>query len=87
MDPKKAAKMFVEWQKWRSSFVPLGFIPDSEVPEQLEQRKLFFSGFSKIGHPVVILKADKHYPAKDQDQYKSNMFMLCFPFHLLFDYY
>nr|GEY05528.1 hypothetical protein [Tanacetum cinerariifolium] len=76
MDPKKAAKMFVEWQKWRSSFVPLGFIPDSEIPELLEQRKLFFSGFSKNGHPVVILSADKHYPAKDQDQYKSNTSLL-----------
>ncbi|GJQ93215.1 sec14 cytosolic factor-like protein [Tanacetum coccineum] len=71
MDPKKAAKMFVEWQKWRTSFVPLGFIPDSEVPEQLEQKKFFFQGFSKDGHPVMLLNANKHYPAKDQDQYKK----------------
>jgi hypothetical protein len=80
MDPKKAAKMFVEWQKWRTSFVPLGFIPDAAVAEQLEQRKIFFQGFSKDGHPVMILNANKHYPAKDQDQYKSNIF--CFLFHL-----
>ncbi|PWA88573.1 CRAL-TRIO lipid binding domain-containing protein [Artemisia annua] len=71
MDPKKAAKMFVEWQKWRTSFVPLGFIPDSEIAEQLEERKIFFQGFSKDGHPVMSLNANKHYPAKDRDQYKK----------------
>ncbi|KAJ9563872.1 hypothetical protein OSB04_009032 [Centaurea solstitialis] len=71
MDPNKAAKMFVSWQKWRTSFVPLGFIPDSEVVQQLETRKIFLQGLCSSGHPLMILKAGKHYPAKDQLQFKK----------------
>ncbi|OMO60708.1 hypothetical protein CCACVL1_23931 [Corchorus capsularis] len=41
MDIEKAAKMFVQWLKWRSSIVPNGFIAESEVPDQLEARKVF----------------------------------------------
>ncbi|KAI3731688.1 hypothetical protein L1987_62877 [Smallanthus sonchifolius] len=66
MDPNKAAKMFVSWQKWRDSFVPSGFIPDSEVIDQLETEKIYLQGLSKDGHPVVVVKACKHYPVKDQ---------------------
>ncbi|KAM0016865.1 putative CRAL-TRIO lipid binding domain, CRAL/TRIO domain superfamily [Helianthus debilis subsp. tardiflorus] len=70
MDPNKAAKMFVTWQKWRASFVPLGFIPDSEVIDQLESKKIYLQGLSKDGYPVMVAKACKHYPAKDQPQFK-----------------
>ena len=80
MDPKKAAKMFVTWQKWRASFVPLGFIPDSEVLDELKSRKIFLQGFSNEGHPLVVLFACKHYPAKDQQQFKSN-FLFCRFYH------
>ena len=78
MDPKKAAKMFVTWQKWRASFVPLGFIPDSEVLDELKPRKIFLQGFSNEGHPLVVLFACKHYPAKDQHQFKSNFLFFYF---------
>ncbi|XP_024988313.1 SEC14 cytosolic factor-like isoform X2 [Cynara cardunculus var. scolymus] len=71
MDPNKAAKMFVSWQKWRTSFVPLGFIPDSEVVQQLESRKIFLQGSCNSGHPLMILNASKHYPAKDHHQFKK----------------
>ncbi|XP_024987952.1 sec14 cytosolic factor-like [Cynara cardunculus var. scolymus] len=71
MDPNKAAKMFVSWQKWRASFVPLGFIPDSQVLDQLDAEKIYLQGLSKDGYPVVIIKASKHYPAKDQPQFKK----------------
>ncbi|KAI3497996.1 hypothetical protein L1887_33677 [Cichorium endivia] len=71
MDPNKAAKMFVSWQKWRASFVPSGFFPDSEVIDQLEAKKIYLQGLSKDGFPVMIVKASKHYPAKDQPQFKK----------------
>ncbi|KAI7727791.1 hypothetical protein M8C21_016231, partial [Ambrosia artemisiifolia] len=70
MDPNKAAKMFVSWQKWRASFVPLGFIPDSEVTDELASKKIYLQGLSKDGCPVMVVKACKHYPAKDQPQFK-----------------
>lgn len=71
MDPNKAAKMFVQWQKWRASFVPSGFIADSEVPDELEARKIYLQGLSKNGHPVLLVKASKHFPSKDQPQFKK----------------
>ncbi|OMO60707.1 hypothetical protein CCACVL1_23930 [Corchorus capsularis] len=42
MDIEKAAKMFVQWLKWRSSMVPNGFIAESEVPDELEARKSYY---------------------------------------------
>jgi len=71
MNPDKAAKMFSQWQKWRSGLVPLGFIPDSEVPDELEDRKIYLQGLSKDTYPLVIVKASKHYPSKDQLQFKK----------------
>ena len=72
MDSNKAAKMFVSWQKWRASFVPLGFIPDSQVVDQLDAKKIYLQGLSKDGYPVMIVKVCNHSPAKDQPQFKSN---------------
>ncbi|XP_022776490.1 CRAL-TRIO domain-containing protein YKL091C-like [Durio zibethinus] len=71
MDAEKASKMFVQWLKWRSSFVPNGFIAESEVPDQLEARKVFLQGLSKTGYPVLIVKGCKHYPPKDILQFKK----------------
>lgn len=71
MDPDKAAKMFVQWQKWRAEFVPLGFIPDSEIPDELEARKAYLQGLSREGYPVLIIKTSNHFPSKDQLQFKS----------------
>ncbi|KAI3836379.1 hypothetical protein MKW92_003570 [Papaver armeniacum] len=79
IDIEKATKMFVEWRSWRDEFVPLGFIPDSEVPDELGDEKMYLQGPSKIGqHPVLMCKANKHFPSKDQLQFKST-----FVVHLL----
>ncbi|KAL5726655.1 hypothetical protein ACHQM5_009678 [Ranunculus cassubicifolius] len=71
MDPVKAAKMLVEWKKWREELVPLGYVPDDEVPEQLEAKKIFLQSVSKSGHPVLIIKASQHFVPKDQLQFKK----------------
>ncbi|KAF1001978.1 sec14 cytosolic factor-like isoform X2 [Apium graveolens] len=71
MDPNKAAKMFVQWQKWRTSFVPSGFIPDSQVPDELEAQKVYLQGLSRDGSPVVLIKGNKHFPPKDIPQFKK----------------
>ncbi|XP_048319021.1 uncharacterized protein LOC107429238 isoform X2 [Ziziphus jujuba] len=71
MDPEKAGKMFVQWQKWRASLVPNGFIAESEVVDELASRKIYLQGLSKNGYPVMIVKASKHFPAKDQLQFKK----------------
>lgn len=72
MDSDKAAKMFVQWQKWRATMVPNdGFISDSEVPDELETRKIFLQGLSKDKYPVMIVQASRHFPSKDQIQFKK----------------
>ncbi|KAF8389946.1 hypothetical protein HHK36_024466 [Tetracentron sinense] len=90
MDSDKAAKMFVQWQKWRAGFVPLGFIPDSEIPDELEARKIYLQDLSRVGYPVLIIKANKHFPSSDHLQFKSislfsflfSFFISCTPFNL-----
>lgn len=83
MDPNKAAKMFVQWQKWRTSMVPNGFISESEVPEELAARKVFLQGLSKEKNPVLIVQACKHCPSKDQLKFKSNPLLLLHYFVIL----
>lgn len=71
MDTEKAAKMFVQWQKWRRASVPLGHIPDSEVKDELAAKKIYLQGPSKSGCPIMIVKASNHAPSKDQLQFKK----------------
>ncbi|XVE74626.1 hypothetical protein DITRI_Ditri12bG0032300 [Diplodiscus trichospermus] len=71
MDTEKATKMFVQWLKWRSSFVPNGFISESEVPDQLEAKKTFLQASSKTGYAVIVVKACNHFPPKDHLQFKK----------------
>ncbi|XP_028767172.1 SEC14 cytosolic factor [Neltuma alba] len=71
MDPDKAAKMFVQCQKWRAKMVPSGFISESEVPDELEGRKVFLQGLCKDKYPLLIIQGRKHFPPKDQNQFKK----------------
>ncbi|KAI3865146.1 hypothetical protein MKX03_029233 [Papaver bracteatum] len=77
IDIENAAKMFgkhkIGQKDQKQEFlVPLGFIPDSEVPDELGDKKIYLQGLSRIGqHPVMVVKANKHFPCKDQLQFKS----------------
>ena len=73
MNPDKAARMFVQWQKWRADMVPNGSISASEVPDELEGKKVFLQALSKDIYPVLIIQGRKHFPSKDQLQFKSNL--------------
>ncbi|KAM3324712.1 SEC14 cytosolic factor isoform X1 [Capsicum chacoense] len=71
MDPEKAAKMFCQWKKWRAEMVPLGYISASEVADELAAEKFYLQGLSKNGHPVLIVKVNKHFRSNDQVQFKK----------------
>ncbi|GAB2279946.1 hypothetical protein Dimus_014582 [Dionaea muscipula] len=72
MVPEKAAKMFVQWQSWRALMVPdSGSIPEAEVRDQLDDRKVFLGGLTKEGHPLLIAKGSRHYPPKDRFQFQK----------------
>ncbi|KAJ8565276.1 hypothetical protein K7X08_007852 [Anisodus acutangulus] len=71
MDSEKAAKMFVQWKKWRAEMVPLGYIPDCEAADELAAEKVYLQEMTKSGHPVMIVKVNKHFASKDQLQFKK----------------
>lgn len=71
MDPEKAAKMFVQWFKWRQSFVPSGIVNESEIADELAYRKVCLQGLAKNGYPLMIVIGGKHKPSNDHTQFKS----------------
>ncbi|KAL5718755.1 hypothetical protein ACHQM5_011625 [Ranunculus cassubicifolius] len=73
MDPVKATKMVMKWAKWRQEFVPLGYIPESEILDQLDEKMAYLQGISTSGHPVLLMKSHKHVPAKDMVRYKKGL--------------
>ncbi|KAI5076631.1 hypothetical protein GOP47_0009110 [Adiantum capillus-veneris] len=61
MHVPRAAKMLAEQQTWRASFVPLGFIPESQIESELAQGKAFLQGVSKkTGYPLLFMIARHH---------------------------
>ncbi|CAN6479817.1 unnamed protein product [Victoria cruziana] len=71
MNPERAAKMFVEWKKWRADIAPLGHIEDHEVADQLNARKVYLQGVTKSGHSAMVFLARLHFPSKDRLQFKK----------------
>ncbi|KAJ4748471.1 Sec14p-like phosphatidylinositol transfer family protein [Rhynchospora pubera] len=58
--------------KWRRKAVPNGFISESEIQNELSQRKLFMQGFDKVGRPIVVCSLAKHdYSKRQIDEHKS----------------
>ncbi|KAF5177735.1 Sec14p-like phosphatidylinositol transfer family protein [Thalictrum thalictroides] len=53
MDPTKAAKMWIKWKKWREEIAPLGYIPQSEILDQLGAKKFYLQ--AKASQQLVLL--------------------------------
>ncbi|CAM6095176.1 unnamed protein product [Calypogeia fissa] len=56
----KATDMFMEHFEWRRTYVPLGYIPESEIPNELGAKKVFLQGKDKCGRPIGVIQAVKH---------------------------
>ncbi|KAI3902506.1 hypothetical protein MKW92_014576 [Papaver armeniacum] len=77
MNPEKAAKMFVEREKWREEFVPLGFIPESEIADQLGDKKIYLQGLTKIGqHPFMVCISNRHFTSASKDPLQFKKFIV-----------
>lgn len=63
--------MFVDHQKWRRSFIPLGYIPEEDVSEGLQDNRAFLQGHDRMGRPVAFIPAAKHFPG-DAEKFKRN---------------
>ncbi|PSS07609.1 Phosphatidylinositol/phosphatidylcholine transfer protein [Actinidia chinensis var. chinensis] len=64
LDIGRASVMFLKYLKWRRTFVPNGFISRSEVPNEIEQNKMFMQGLDKQGRPITVLFAGRHFLIK-----------------------
>ena len=47
---------------WRVAHVPNGRIDESEVQDNLVEKKSFLQGCDRGGHPVVIVRVREHIP-------------------------
>ncbi|KAJ7524442.1 hypothetical protein O6H91_17G005600 [Diphasiastrum complanatum] len=70
-DVYQAARKFIAYQKWRESFLPLGYIPESTIESELGLKQSYLQGQDKKGHPVLVTFASKHEANKgDFEEYK-----------------
>lgn len=85
LDVEKASAMLIKCLSWRQSFVPKGFISESEVPNEFAQNKMFLQGTDKKGRPISLVFGSRHLPRKGGlDEFKrASCFFLLF---LLFNY-
>ncbi|XP_073007407.1 uncharacterized protein [Typha latifolia] len=76
-DVKKASRYLLKHLNWRRSAVPNGFISETEIKNELLQRKVFAQGFDKVGRPIAIVLNAKHDPAKrDLAEFKRSVVYL-----------
>ncbi|KAF3334091.1 Phosphatidylinositol/phosphatidylcholine transfer protein SFH11 [Carex littledalei] len=79
LDIEKASSLFFKYLKWRRQSVPNGFISESEIQNELPQRKLFMQGFDKAGRPILVGFAAKHdYSKRHMDEFKRKNYTVLF---------
>ncbi|KAI3931658.1 hypothetical protein MKW92_015651 [Papaver armeniacum] len=64
LDIEKGSALFLKHVKWRRSFVPNGFISESEVTHDIAHSKVFMQGYDKSGRPILVIHGAKHFPNK-----------------------
>ncbi|RZC81727.1 hypothetical protein C5167_044295 [Papaver somniferum] len=71
LDIENGSALFLKYIKWRRSFVPNGFISESEIAFDLSHKKLFLQGFDKSERPIVVTYVSKHFPNKEKGRFHS----------------
>lgn len=64
MNVEKAGELFCRYHKWRRSFVPNGYITESEIPNEIAQNKMFLQGLDKKQRPITMVLAARHFQNK-----------------------
>ncbi|GLT46412.1 hypothetical protein SLA2020_201620 [Shorea laevis] len=62
LDIEKASTMFLKYLSWKQTFVPNGYISESEISTQLSHNKFFMQGLDKQGRPVAVVFGNRHKP-------------------------
>ncbi|KAL0342201.1 UNVERIFIED_CONTAM: hypothetical protein Scaly_1882700 [Sesamum calycinum] len=64
LDVEKASAMFLKYSEWRRTFVPKGYMSESEIRDEIAQKKMFMQGRDKQGRPIAVVFASRHFAAK-----------------------
>ncbi|KAJ1704024.1 hypothetical protein LUZ63_003803 [Rhynchospora breviuscula] len=71
LDIEKGSSLFLKYLKWRRQTVPNGFISESEIQNDLSQRKVFMQGFDKVRRPILVCFLAKHdYSKRHMEEFK-----------------
>ncbi|KAL8117493.1 sec14 cytosolic factor-like [Apium graveolens] len=63
-DIEKGNAMFLKYLNWKQTFMPKGYISESEISNHLAQNKQFLQGEDKQGRPITVLLGGRHFPKK-----------------------
>ncbi|XP_075512613.1 uncharacterized protein LOC142548173 isoform X1 [Primulina tabacum] len=64
LDVEKASAMFLNYRKWKQTFIPKGFVSASEVGNEIAQNKMFKQGTDKKGQPIAVVFGARHFKCK-----------------------
>ncbi|KAK9668989.1 hypothetical protein RND81_13G101100 [Saponaria officinalis] len=70
LDVEKAVPFFLKYGKWRTSFVPKGYISEAEVQNDLSHNKVLLGGLDKKGRPLTVFFARRHFQNPKLDDFK-----------------
>ncbi|KAI5083991.1 hypothetical protein GOP47_0000160 [Adiantum capillus-veneris] len=56
-----ALKFVLKHLKWTRAFKPFGFIPESEIENEMKKEKIFLQGMDKDGRPIAVILAARHF--------------------------
>ena len=71
-DIEKASSFFLKYLQWKRETVPNGFISESEIQNELAQKKAFIQGYDKFGRPIGVFIGNKHYKI-DLNEFKRKL--------------
>ncbi|KAF9619760.1 hypothetical protein IFM89_009102 [Coptis chinensis] len=74
LDVKTASALFLKYLSWRQEYVPKGSISESDIPNELAQKKMFLQGYDKQERPIAVVLGKMHIPNKRTgglDEFKS----------------
>jgi len=71
MDVTKSAKMFVDHQKWRREYFPLGHVQEDEIKDEIAAKKFYMQGRDRQGRPLGLFVAKRHSSSKSLEPFKK----------------
>lgn len=71
LDVHKAAYFLLKHLSWRREALPKGFVSETEIQNELSQRKIFCQGFDKKARPIAVVFGCRHNASnRDLNEFK-----------------